>query len=136
MSADAGLIAWVAETLAPAGVVTWRRMMGGATLYLDGTVFAIVTDDGLWFKSDATADGLWDAAGCARFAYARRDGSVATMNYRRAPDEVIDDADALAHWAGIAVEAGRRAPVKRRRGSVDGREHGPRPSLDQRPGTS
>ncbi len=115
MSADEGLIAWVADGLSPVGVVTWRRMMGGATLYLDGTVFAIVGDDGLWFKSDAQADTAWDAAGCERFTHVRRDGRVATMNYRRAPEDTLDDVDALRHWAGIAIAAGRRAPVKRTR---------------------
>lgn len=114
MSADEGLLLWIEEALAPTGRVTWRRMMGGATLYLDGTVFAIVLDDMLWFKSDAAADPVWDAEGAARFSYARKDGSVATMNYRRAPDGVFDDADLLAQWATLAVDAGRRAPVKRR----------------------
>ncbi len=116
MSADEGLLAWIAESLAAMGSVTWRRMMGGATLYLDGTVFAIVLDDQLWFKSDKVSDAVWDAAGCERFTYARKDGSIATMNYRRAPDDVLDDGDALAEWARIAVAAGLRAPVKRRKG--------------------
>jgi len=115
MSVDTGLIDWVEEAMAPLGRVSFRRMMGGATLYLDGTVFAIVLDDALWFKSDAAADATWDAAGCQRFTYDRKDGTTATMNYRRAPDDVLDDADALREWAALAVEAGRRAPVKRRR---------------------
>lgn len=113
MSADEGLLLWIEEALAPVGRVTWRRMMGGATLYLGGTVFAIVLDDVLWFKSDAVADPLWDAEGCARFIYARKDGSVATMNYRRAPDDCYDDDDAFRHWAGLALEAGRRAAAKK-----------------------
>ncbi|MDJ0278649.1 TfoX/Sxy family protein [Sphingomonas sp. 2R-10] len=115
MSVDTGLIDWVGEALAPIGQVSFRRMMGGATLYLDGAVFAIVLDDVLWFKSDAVADPVWDAAGCVRFTYARKDGTTATMNYRRAPDDVLDDGDAMLEWARIAVEAGRRAPVKRKR---------------------
>ncbi|PXA93640.1 competence protein TfoX [Nostoc sp. 3335mG] len=115
MSADEGLLVWIEEALAPFGRVTWRRMMGGATLYLDGTVFAIVLDDGLWFKSDAVSDAMWDEAGCARFTYERKDGSTGRMNYRRAPDGVFDDAELLIEWAAVAVEAGRRAPVKRRR---------------------
>ncbi|MEP9402251.1 TfoX/Sxy family protein [Sphingomonas sp. VNH70] len=115
MSADDGLIEWVADGLAPMGTVTFRRMMGGATLYLDGTVFAIVLDDSLWFKSDAVADPAWDAAGCERFSYARKDGTVATMHYRRAPDAVLDDGDALLEWAALAVAAGRRAPVRQRK---------------------
>lgn len=36
MALDRGLIDWMAEALAPLGIVTHRRMMGGAALYLDG----------------------------------------------------------------------------------------------------
>lgn len=114
MAFDAGIVAWVEEALAPLGQVTQRRMMGGATLYLDGVVFAIVTDAGLWFKADRESDAFWDAAGAARFTY-EREGGVATMNYRRAPDDVYDDADAMREWAAPAIAAGRRAPVRRKR---------------------
>ena len=38
-----------------------RKMMGGATLYLDGTIFGIMVDGELWLKSDAEADPIWDA---------------------------------------------------------------------------
>lgn len=117
MSLDTGLIDWVEEAMAPLGRVSFRRMMGGATLYLDGTVFAIVLGNALWFKSDAVADTVWDAAGCRRFTYDRKDGTTATMNYRRAPDDVLDDPDAMREWAGLAIEAGRRAPAKRKRRS-------------------
>lgn len=112
MAVDAGLIAWVEEALEPIGVLTKRAMMGGATLYLDGTVFAIVADDALWIKADAASDATWDAAGCARFTYTmgEREGS---MNYRHAPDDVYDDADVLRRWASLGVEAGARAPARK-----------------------
>ena len=45
MSFDEGLYAWVQEALEPLGPVTMRKMMGGATLYLDGTIFAILIDE-------------------------------------------------------------------------------------------
>ena len=53
MSFDEGLYAWVQEALEPLGAVTMRKMMGGATLYLDGTIFAILDEDEIWFKADA-----------------------------------------------------------------------------------
>ena len=112
MSVDAGLIAWVEEALAPMGSVTRRAMMGGATFYLDGTVFAIVAMDALWFKADKESDAIWDAEGCERFTY-EMNGKTGSMNYRHAPDDVYDDADAMRHWAGIAVAAGARAAVKK-----------------------
>ncbi len=115
MSVDAGLIAWIAEATEPMGILTKRAMMGGATLYLDGTVFAIISSDGgFWFKSDAVSDAIWDAEGCGRFTF-DMGGKTGSMNYRRAPDDVYDDADAMRHWAAIAVGAGQRAPVKKKR---------------------
>ncbi len=109
-----GLVEWVAEAMAPA-TVTSRAMMGGRTLYCDGQVFAIVGDDLLWFKADKVSDAEWDAAGASRFTFQMGD-KVGTMNYRRAPDDCYDDPDALRRWATLALEAGLRAPAKRKQG--------------------
>ncbi|AHE57379.1 TfoX/Sxy family protein [Sphingomonas sanxanigenens] len=114
MAYDSGLVDWVVEALEPLGTVSQRRMMGGATLYLDDTIFALVVGDGLYFKADAESDARWDAAGCARFTYEAK-GKVNTFNYRAAPDAVHDDADTMREWALLAVEAGRRAPPPRRK---------------------
>ena len=114
MALDTGLVDWVTEAIEPLGTVTFRRMMGGATLYLDGTIFAIVASSGdLWFKADATSDAFWDDAGCERFTMTSKDGKVDSMNYRRAPGDVYDDADAMREWAAPAIAAGLRAPKKK-----------------------
>ncbi|UZK65783.1 TfoX/Sxy family protein [Sphingomonas sp. M1-B02] len=116
MAVDEGLVAWVAEALEPVGTVTMRKMMGGATLYLDGTIFAIVASSGdLWFKADAASDATWDEAGCERFTMTFKDGRVDSMNYRRAPSDVYDDADAMREWAALGIAAGQRAPAKKAR---------------------
>ena len=118
MAVDAGLVAWIAEATEPLGRLTTRAMMGGATLYLDGQVFAILSDDALWLKSDAVSDAIWDAAGCARFGFTFADGRTGSMNYRRAPDDVYDDADELRRWAALGLEAGLRAPKKAKRATT------------------
>ena len=115
MAVAAGLVAWIGEAMAPVGTVTHRAMMGGATLYCDGTIFALVADDLLWFKADAQSDAEWDAAGAVRFSYTMGEGRTGSMNYRRAPDDCYDDADALRDRAMLALAAGARAPVKRTR---------------------
>ena len=130
MSVDEGLPAWTRQALEPAGAVTMRKMMGGGTLYLDGTVFAILDEGEIWFKADAETDAQWDAAGCARFTYALKDGSVGTMNYRRGPQDVYDDPDAMRRWASLAVEAGLRGAAKKKP-----RSSGARPSSRRRPGS-
>lgn len=79
MSFDEGVYAWVQEALEPFGTVSMRRMMGGATLYLNGTIFAILDESEIWFKADAESDALWDAEDCARFSVTFKDGRVDTM---------------------------------------------------------
>ena len=114
MSIDEGLYAWVEEALEPLGRVTMRKMMGGATLYLDGVVFAIMDEGEIWLKADSETDAIWDAEGCERFSVTFRDGRVDTMNYRRAPSDVYDDAEAMQLWARLAVEAGLRGAAKKK----------------------
>ena len=114
MSYDEGLYAWVQEAIEPLGTVSMRKMMGGATLYLDGTVFAILDEGEIWFKSDAEADAVWDAEGCERFSMTFKDGRVDTMNYRRGPADVYDDPDAMRKWAQLAHEAGLRGAAKKK----------------------
>ena len=114
MAVDEGLVAWVTEALESVGSVTMRRMMGGATLYLDGTIFAIVHDGELWIKADAESDAIWDEAGHReRFTVTFSTGMSDTMNYRRAPSDAYDDADALREWAALGIAAGLRAPKKK-----------------------
>jgi DNA transformation protein len=114
MSIDEGLFAWVEEALEPIGRVTLRKMMGGATLYLDGTVFAIMDEGELWLKADAETDATWHAQGCDRFTFTFDDGRTGSMNYRRAPSDVYDDGEALQRWAALALEAGLRAAAKKK----------------------
>jgi DNA transformation protein len=113
MAFDANLVAWAEEALAPVGRVTMRKMMGACVLYLDGTIFAVVEDE-IWFKADAESAAIWDAEGCERFTFTLKDGTVEAMNYRRAPSDVYDDAEAMQRWAALAVEAGLRGAAKKR----------------------
>jgi DNA transformation protein len=110
-----GLYAWVREALEPMGNVTMRKMMGGATLYLDGTIFAILHGDDIWFKADKETAAVWNAEGCAKLSITLKNGWVDVMNYRRAPLDVHDDAEAMQRWARLAVEAGERRPIRRRK---------------------
>ncbi len=114
MSFDEGLLAWVHEALEPLGRVTMRKMMGGATLYLDGTIFAILDEGEIWFKADDETNQIWDREGCERFSVTFKDGKVDTMNYRRGPLDVYDDPEAMQRWTQLAVEAGLRGAAKKK----------------------
>jgi len=125
VSFDEGLYAWVQEALEPLGAVTMRKMMGGATLYLDGTIFAILDEGELWLKADSESDAIWDAERCEKFSVTFKDGKVDVMNYRRAPQDVYDDPEALQRWAALAVAAGARGAAKKRPRSSSQRRLGP-----------
>ena len=115
MAYDIALIDWAKEALEPLGAITHRPMMGAAMLYCDGTVFALGDDEAIYFKADTLSVATWDAAGCPPFIFTAKDGEVTALGYRRAPDDVYDDADAMREWAVLGIEAGRRAPVKKRK---------------------
>jgi DNA transformation protein len=114
MSADTALTAWLDEALAPMGAVSVRKMFGGAGVYLDGAIFAILAEGELWLKSDADADPRFDAAGCERFVVDYGEGKRGTMNYRRAPGDIYDDAEALQDWTRLALAASQRSAKPRR----------------------
>ena len=96
------------DLFAPLGMITHRKMMGGATFYADGTIFAILDSNGtLYLKADgALADRMVDG-GAQKFAMTRKDGSVSTMGYWTLPDAALDDPDAACDWAGLALDAQR-----------------------------
>lgn len=108
-----GLIDWAREALEPLGVVSVRKMFGGAGVYLDGFFFAMIAADEIWIKADAVTDAVFDVAGLDRFTYDFGGGKTGTMNYRRLPSDAYDDAEVLQHWARLGIEAAARAPDKK-----------------------
>jgi DNA transformation protein len=109
---DQGLVDWVAETMAPIGDVTMRRMFGGAALYCDGIIFALLADGDLWFKADAASAAEWDALGADRFTYGKAGGKVGVTSYRRAPGDAHDDPEAVRRYGAMGLAASRRTVRK------------------------
>ncbi len=108
MAIDHGLVDWVAEAMAPIGHVTMRRMFGGAALYCDGMIFALIAMDDLWFKSDAQSAPAWDALGADPFTYGKAGGKVGVTSYRRAPSDAHDDPEALRRYGAMGLAASLR----------------------------
>ena len=114
-------IDWLEEVFDGAARITTRRMFGGWGIYADALFFALILDDRLWLKADALSDAEWDAAGCPRFTYEIADkgngkgAQSGSLNYRLAPDEAFDDADAMRRWAELALAAAARSAGAKRR---------------------
>ncbi|WP_425098363.1 TfoX/Sxy family protein [Tropicibacter sp. S64] len=86
------------------GGLSTRRMFGGAALYHDGTVFALMRSDGVILIKGAGAfiDRL-EAMGCERWRYTRESGKGAAMPYWSLPGEALDDPEEAVALAREAL---------------------------------
>ncbi len=113
MSATAEFLEHLRDLLGGFGPFAVRRMFGGAGLFRDGVMFALIADDVLYFKADEVSRADFEAAGSSPFVYDRKGRDAVVMSYWRAPEDDMDDADALAAWAAKGWEAARRAATKK-----------------------
>ena len=100
---------WVAEQLAPLGVVRVRSMFGGFGVTIDDLFCAIIDDDVIYFKSDAMTRERFLDAGSEPFRYPGKDGTLMEMTYFSAPDSALDDQAELIEWARLGFQAALRA---------------------------
>lgn len=111
---------FVAELLAPMGPVSIRRMFGGAGVFQGGLMFALLGDDTIYLKTDATLRADLEAEGCAPFLWTKPStGEVIDMGYVSLPSSAMDDPDEASQWAKRALAVARAKvaakPVRRKK---------------------
>jgi DNA transformation protein len=95
---------FVAELLAPMGPVSIRRMFGGAGVFRDGLMFALLGDDTVYLKTDAELRADLEAEGCAPFLWTKPStGEEIDMGYVSLPSSAMDDPDEASSWARRAL---------------------------------
>ncbi len=102
----------IQELFSAFGVVAVRRMFGGAGIYADGTMFALVADSVIYLKADELSTPAFERESLPPFTYATKDGKRGVMSYRRMPERLYDDPDELATWARAALAAAQRTGVR------------------------
>jgi DNA transformation protein len=115
---SAALIAHLLELMRPTAEASSRSMFGGHGLYVDGAIVAIVVDDTLYFKTDDASRAEYAGLGLEPFAYAGRAGTRIVTNYRRAPEEALENPAAMEHWLRLAMAAALRAAKFRSSGAA------------------
>jgi len=107
----------IRELFAGFGTVTVKRMFGGAGVYAEETMFALLHEGVIYLKVDESSAPAFERESLAPFSYATKGGKRAVMSYRRMPDRLYDDPDELAAWAREALAAARRgaANAKKKR---------------------
>ncbi len=97
----------VNDLLADLRGVTARAMFGEHSLYLDGSIFALVSDEALYFKADESNRKDFEAAGSRQYTY-ESGGKRVAMPYWEVPADVLEDREELVRW----VVRSQRATLK------------------------
>ena len=105
--AESEFISNLLQMLTPLGEVRAKPMFGGHGLFLDGTMFALVTRGGaLYLKADDINRPDFEARGLEKYG---------KMPYHATPPEAPDGWSGMEVWAQGAVAASARAKKSKKR---------------------
>ena len=102
---------YIKELFSGVGPVSVRRMFGGAGVFVDGLMIALVTGGELFLKADEETIPAFRAEGAVPFEFSTNRRRV-TTSYWRIPARLFDEHDELAQWARGAFRVAQRAAAK------------------------
>ncbi len=108
---SSGTAEFIKDALHPLGHITVRRMFGGAGVYCEGVIFALVIEDVVYLKADARSIPAFEAEGMGPFTYDTKLGQRSITSYWQLPDRLFDETDELVEWAKRAVAVSIAAKV-------------------------
>lgn len=116
MSTSAEFLDFVAEQMADFGPIAVRRMFGGAGVFRDGLMFALIADEVLYLKADETTEAYFKAEGLGPFTYQTKRNPRTVLSYWRAPERCLDDPDEMTDWCrkAFAIALKSAKPQKKR----------------------
>ena len=113
MVASDSFAEFLREHLTPLGRVTLRRMFGKSGVFCDGVMFAMVTENTLYFRVDDENRATFEEArSFPPLNYAKK-GALIDLSFWRAPERLFDEPDELVTWARLAMAAARRVAARR-----------------------
>ena len=90
------------------GPITHKKMFGGAGLYAEGAIFAVIVDGEIMLKGDAALGGEIEEAGGQRWRYDGKAKPV-MMPYWRLPPDAVDDPEVAVAWALKSIVAATKS---------------------------
>lgn len=110
MAVSAEFLEYVLDQLQIWAEVRAKRMFGGAGLYREGKMFALVANDVLYFRAGEMNRHDYQNAGSQPFQPSQ--GKKILMPYYEVPGHVLEDPEELARWAEKALSVAKREQVK------------------------
>ena len=99
---------YVVELMSGWATVTARKMFGGHGLYREGMIFALIVEDELFFKTDASNVAQFEKTGSHPFTYQSKTRSV-KVSYWSAPPASLESPPEMNEWCQIAFNASLRS---------------------------
>ena len=119
MTASREFCEHITDLLSGFAPVAIRRIFGGAGVYRDGVMFALVAYDTLYLKVDDATRPDYERVGMGPFTYEGKNEPV-TMSYFQAPPDAMEDAELLcdcarkAYAVALRAKAGKKTKAKRK----------------------
>ncbi len=114
MGVSADYLNYVLEQLSALPGVTHRRMFGGAGLYCDGVIFALIAGDVLYFKAGSDNRVDYESRGMDSFR-PYPDKPQISMAYYELPADILEDPEECAAWARRSLATSDAATMRRPR---------------------
>ena len=107
MKANPEYLNFVMDKLSPISNIRSRAMFGGYGIFYEGSMFALIAEDILYFKVNESNRDMYEKARSKPFPHG--------ISYWEVPTEVIEENSKLFNWANISIGIAQSATKKRRK---------------------
>jgi DNA transformation protein len=97
------------------GRVDVKRMFSGHGIYANGVIFAIVSGDVIYLKTDETTRAAFERENETPLSFTKKNGQRMVTSYWRLPERLYDEPDELARWARSALAVAQCKAVPKRK---------------------
>ncbi|MBN2364867.1 MAG: TfoX family protein [Calditrichaeota bacterium] len=85
-----------------------RKMFGGYGIFIREAMIGLVSENILYLKADNQSSKKFEERGLRPFTYFRK-GRKVKLSYYQAPEETLEDREAMQKWMHLAYEAALRS---------------------------
>ena len=106
MKANPEYLNFVIERLSPIGDIRSRAMFGGYGIFREGLMFALISEDTLYFKVNESNRDVYERAQSKPFPHG--------ISYWEVPTDVLEEDSRLHEWANISIKIAQETARKKR----------------------
>lgn len=105
MKASPEYLNFIMDKLSPIGGIRSRAMFGGYGIFYEGSMFALIAEDTLYFKVNESNRAMYKKAQSRPFPHG--------ISYWEVPTEVIEENSKLLDWANLSIGIAQKIAKKR-----------------------